>query len=126
MKEDFERFWEYRSAYWAGRFLDGWCVRAMRSKIEPVKKFVRMVRKHRGLLMNWFKSKGLSSGVVEGFNNKVKLTVRKSYGFRTPDALKTTLFHALANLPEPKYAHRYWGRTGFLEVSFRFRRFCAT
>jgi transposase len=108
MKEDFERFWEFRSVYWAGRFLDGWCVRAMRSKIEPVKKFVKMVRKHRGLLMNWFKSKGLSSGVVEGFNNKVKLTVRKSYGFRTSEALKTALFHALGNLPEQKCSHRFW------------------
>ena len=33
MKEDFERFWEYRSVYWSGRFLDAWCNRAMRSKI---------------------------------------------------------------------------------------------
>lgn len=37
MKEDFERFWEYKSPYWAGRFLDRWCTRAMRSKIEPMK-----------------------------------------------------------------------------------------
>jgi transposase len=88
MKEDFERFWEYKSPYWAGRFLDEWCTRAMRSKIEPMKKFVKMIRKHRELLMNWFRSKGLSSGVVEGFNNKVKLTMRKGYGFRTIDAWK--------------------------------------
>jgi len=98
MKEDFERFWEYRSAYWAGRFLDDWCNRAMRSKIEPVKKFVKMLRKHRELLMNWFKSKRLSSGAVEGFNNKVKLTLRKGYGFRTFDALQTTLFQAIGKL----------------------------
>ena len=49
MKEDFERFWKYKSAYWAGRFLHDWCVRAMRSKIEPMKKFVKMIRKHREL-----------------------------------------------------------------------------
>ena len=108
MKEDFERFWEYKSAYWAGRFLDDWCVRAMRSKIEPVKKFVKMLRKHRGLLMNWFKSKKLSSGAVEGFNNKVKLTLRKGYGFRTFDALQITLFQALGKLPEQKATHRFW------------------
>ena len=108
MKEDFERFWEYKSAYWAGRFLDDWCVRAMRSKIEPMKKFVKMLRKHRELLLNWFKSKGLSSGAVEGFNNKVKLTVRKAYGFRTFDALEIVLFQALGKLPEPKFTHRFW------------------
>jgi len=108
MKEDFERFWEYKSAYWAGRFLDGWCVRAMRSKIEPMKKFVKLVRKHRELLMNWFKSKGLSSGAVEGFNNKVKLTLRKGYGFRTFEALETVLYHTLGKLPEPEFTHRFW------------------
>jgi transposase len=80
----------------------------MRSKIEPMKKFVKMVRKHRKLLMNWFKSKGLSSGAVEGFNNKVKLTVRKAYGFRSFDVLKTALFHALGKLPEPNFTHRFW------------------
>ncbi len=108
MKEDFERFWEYKSAYWAGRFLDGWCVRAMRSKIEPVKKFVKMIRKHRELLMNWFKSKGLSSGTVEGFNNKVKLNMRKGYGFRTFEGLETVLYHTLGRLPEPEFAHKFW------------------
>ena len=38
MKEDFQRFWQYTSPGWAGRFLDQWCTRAMRSKIEPMKK----------------------------------------------------------------------------------------
>ena len=38
------------------------------------------------LLLNWFRADGqLSSGVVEGFNNKVKLVTRKSYGFRTQE-----------------------------------------
>ena len=108
MKEDFERFWEYKSPYWAGRFLDEWCVRTMRSKIEPMKKFVGTLRKHRTLLLNWFKSKSLSSGIVEGFNNKVKLTVRKGYGFSSDESLKIALFHALGRLPEPIFTHRFW------------------
>jgi len=53
-----------------------------------MKKFVRMVRRHRELLMNGFRSQGLSSGTVEGFNNRVKLTARKAYGFQTFEALK--------------------------------------
>jgi transposase len=108
MKEDFERFWKYKRSFWAGRFLDEWCVRAMRSKIDPMKKFVGTVRNHRELLLNWFKSKGLSSGIVEGFNNKVKLTVRKGYGYGSDESLKITLFHALGKLPEPKFTHRFW------------------
>ena len=55
-----------------------------------------------------FRSKGLSSGVVEGFNNRVKLTARKAYGFRSLETLKIALFHALGKLPEPESTHRFW------------------
>ena len=44
LKEQFQQFWEYDSAAWAAKFLDAWCTRAMRSRIEPVKKFARTVR----------------------------------------------------------------------------------
>jgi len=50
----------------------------MRSQIEPMKKIARSLRKHEPLIRNWFKAKGrISAGVVEGFNNKAKLTMRK-------------------------------------------------
>ena len=78
MKEDFDRFWGYKSSYRAKRFLKDWTTRAMRSLIAPMKDFARMMREHEPLLMNWFDSQGLSSGIVEGFNNKVKLTTRKA------------------------------------------------
>jgi transposase len=108
LKEDFQAFWTYVSPYWAGRFLDQWCTRTMRSKIEPMKKVARMLRRHRPLLLNWFRAKGqLSSGVVEGFNTKTKLTSRKSFGFRTYHGAEIALYHALGNLPEPDFAHRF-------------------
>ncbi|MBI2778237.1 MAG: ISL3 family transposase, partial [Gammaproteobacteria bacterium] len=84
LKEEFQLFWGYLSPHWAGQFLDKWCTKTMRSKIEPMKKVARRLRGHRELLLNWFRAKGqLSSGVVEGFNTKAKLTSRKSFGFRT-------------------------------------------
>ena len=61
-----------------------WCTRTMRSKIEPMKKVARMLRGHEELILNWFTARGtMSAGVAEGLNNKVKLTTRKAYGFRT-------------------------------------------
>ncbi len=109
LKEDFQQFWEYVSPFYAGKFLDAWCTRAMRSKIEPMKKMAKTLRNHRPLLMNWFKAKGeLSSGVVEGFNNKAKLTMRKSYGFRTFRGIEIALYHAMGDLPVPKTTHRFF------------------
>jgi len=41
------------------------------------------MREHRELILNYFRAqKLLSSGVVEGLNNKAKVTLRKSGGFR--------------------------------------------
>jgi transposase len=108
MKEDFQRLWGYHSPYWAGRFLDEWCTRAMRSKIEPMKKVARSFREKRELILNWFYAGGtISAGIVEGFNNKLKLITRKSYGFRTQEAYETALYHNLGALPEPKFTHEF-------------------
>lgn len=108
LREDFQGFWEYVSPNWAGEFLDRWCTRTMRSKIEPMKKVARMLRRHRDLLLNWFRAKGqISAGTVEGLNLKVKLTTRKAYGFRTFRAIEIALFHTLGALPEPETTHRF-------------------
>jgi transposase len=109
LKEDFQQFWEYHSPAWAGMFLDFWCHQTMRSRIEPMKKIARMLRAHRQLLLNYFKAKKqISSGRVEGLNNKAKLTMRKSYGFRTFRVLELALYHSLGKLPEPELTHEFF------------------
>lgn len=108
LKEDFDGFWEYVSPAWAEKFLDRWCTRVMRSRIEPMKKVARTIRNHKPLILNWFKAKkAFSSGVVEGLNNKAKVTTRISYGFRTYRGAEIALYHALGNLPTPPMAHRF-------------------
>ena len=81
----------------------------MYSRIESMKKVARRLRSHRELILNWFKAKKrFSSGIVEGLNNKAKLTMRKSYGFRSPEILEMALYHALGKLPEPELAHEFY------------------
>ena len=109
LKEDFARFWEYRSAAWAGKFLDEWCTRTMYSKIEPMKDVAKMLRRHKPLILNYFRAKKtISNGVAEGFNNKCKVIARKSYGFRTVKCHKVALYHALGDLPLPETTHRFY------------------
>ena len=110
LKEDFQQLWEYVSPTWAGKFIDRLVKRVMFSKIEPMKKEARTIRKHKGLILNYFKAKkAFSSGIVEGLNNKVKLTMRKSYGFRTFKAIEIALYHSLGKLPEPPlFTHRFF------------------
>jgi len=74
-----------------------------------MKKIAKQIRKHRSLILNWFEAKGqLSSGTVEGFNNKAKLTMRKAYGFKTFTAIEVALYHSLGDLPQPKTTHSFF------------------
>ena len=109
LKETFQDFWHYRSLTWASTFLDVWCTRALRSRIEPMKKVARMLRSDEHLLMNWFKAKGeISAGAVEGLNNKIRVVTRNTYGFRTYEAMEIALYHTLGRLPEPEeFTHRF-------------------
>jgi len=109
LKEDFQQLWDYNSPTWAGMFLDFWCYQTMRSRIEPMKKIARSLRKHRALILNYFKAKKeFSCGVVEGLNNKAKVTMRRSYGFRTFRVLELALYHSLGKLPEPEITHEFF------------------
>lgn len=105
----FEHFWSYLSPTWAGKFLDGWCRRVRRSRLAPLKTVAASLIEHREILLNYFRAKkAFSSGIVEGLNNKIKLTFRKSYGFRTDKAREIALFHVLGKLPEPQVTHRFF------------------
>jgi transposase len=81
----------------------------MYSQLEPMKRVARMLRGHRQLLLNWFRAKGrFSSGVVEGFNTKAKLTTRKAFGSRSYHAAEVALYHTLGALPAPQFTHRFF------------------
>ena len=74
-----------------------------------MKTVARTLRNHRELILNRFRSQGaISAGSVEGMNNQVKLTTRKSYGFRTYEAIEIALYHNLGRLPAPEFTHRFW------------------
>jgi transposase len=108
LKEDFQRFWGYKSAGWADKFLEEWATRTMRSRLAPMKKVAKMLRSHKELILNWFRAGGeLSSGPVEGLNNKAKLAIRKAYGFKTMECLQIALYHQLGDLNEPPSTHRF-------------------
>jgi transposase len=76
-----------------------------------MKKVARMLRPHEELLLSWFRAKGeISTGTVEGLNNKIRVVTvvtRRSYGFRTDDAMEMALYHTLGRLPEPESAQRF-------------------
>lgn len=109
LKELFHKFWAYKSPTWAGKFLDNWCELARESKLDPMIKAAKMLQSHRELILNYFRAKKeYNSGIVEGLNRRVNLTVRKSFGFKSFEIMKIALYHQLGKLPEPKFTHEFW------------------
>jgi transposase len=108
LKETFRRFWTYRSPAWALAYLKAWTTRAMRSRIEPMKKVARMLRRHEDLLLNYFRAKRqYTNAMVEGMNHKARVSLARSFGHRSFEILKLVLYHNLGELPEPPCSHKF-------------------
>jgi hypothetical protein len=69
----------------------------------------RSLRQHWEPILNYFRTQELiSSGVVEGLNNKARVTIRKSYCLRTYRIPELALYHSLGKLPEPESTHDFF------------------
>jgi transposase len=81
LKDDLKHLWDYTYTGAARRFWDQWYRRAIRSRIEPLKRFARKLKGYLdGILAHcrW----PLNTSVLEGINNKIKVIKRMAYGFR--------------------------------------------
>jgi transposase len=100
LKESFQLFWIYKQPWRAEQHLLKWMGAAMRSRLEPFKKFVGMLRSHLEGVIAWTKTR-LSNGAVEGMNNKIKSISHRSFGFRGAEHFIANIYHCCARLPLP-------------------------
>ena len=99
LRESFQLFWTYRQPWRAKQHLLKWMNSAMRSRLEPFKKFVGMLRSHLDGVLDWTNTR-LSNGAVEGMN-KIKSISHRSFGFRTAENFIAGIYHCCARLPLP-------------------------
>lgn len=106
LKEQFRQFWEYLYPANARKFLKQWFWWATHSRLEPMRDFAWMLRRHEEDLMNYFKLR-ITAGPVEGLNRKAKVISQRSYGFRTFRTFRLALYHGLGDLPMPTLTRRF-------------------
>ena len=97
MREDFQRFWEYRYAACAGKFLDEWCARTMRSRIEPMKKVAQMLQSRLQGLLNYLKHR-ITNAASEGMNSLVARIIANARGLRSFTMLRIRVLFYLGKL----------------------------
>ena len=99
MKEDLRQLWDQADKPAAERFLDDWIGRGRSSGIRMLQQFAVTVASYRQGILAWY-DYPITTGPLEGTNNKIKVLKRMAYGFRDHDffALKIYAIH------EAKYA----------------------
>jgi transposase len=81
LRDELKALWTYRYAAYAEKLWQQWYHRAMRSRIEPLKRFARLLKPYvPGILAHC--RYPLVTNLIEGINNKIKVIKRMAYGFR--------------------------------------------
>lgn len=81
LKEDLGEFWEQDDQEEAEAFLLDWIRRAESTDIRMLRQFARTLRFHAHGLLAYY-DYAISTGPLEGTNNKIKTMKRQAYGFR--------------------------------------------
>ena len=92
LKEDLKQLWLQKNLAAAKRFLGSWAAKAIASGIQLMVKFAHSLLAHRTGIFSWFEHK-ISTGPLEGMNNKIKVLKRKAYGYRDMQYFKLKIFN---------------------------------
>ena len=92
LKEDLKQLWKQKDVDQAKSFPGNWVAKAIASGIQILKKFARSLLAHRTGIFSWFINK-ISSGPLEGMNNKIKVLKRKAYGYRDMEYFKLKIYN---------------------------------
>ena len=90
LKEDLRRFWRCPDRQVAKKFLGAWIARALATRLKHFVHLAKSLRAHRHELLAYFDHR-ISTGPLEGVNNKIKVLKRQAYGFRDMEYLKLRL-----------------------------------
>jgi len=91
IKESLRRFWSYKDARWAKRYWRRWYFWATHSRLKPMVKVAKMLKRHLDNLLTYFEYR-VTNAVSEGLNNKIEAIKRQAYGFRNLEHFKTAIY----------------------------------
>ena len=100
LKDEFEQFWEYQAPWAAERFIRRWMTSALRSRLEPMRKFVNTLRQHYDGVLAFVGSR-LTNAIAEGLNRIVKIVKNRASGFRTLEAFTDMIFLTVGDVDIP-------------------------
>ena len=100
LKDEFERFWDYKAPWAAERFIKRWSTTALKSRLEPIRSFVKTIRKHMDRILPYVQNP-LTNAVAEGLNRIIKIVKNRASGFRTLEAFTDMIFLTVGDVDIP-------------------------
>ncbi len=91
LKEELKLLWTQVSLDKALNFLESWVAKAYETGLFKLREFANTLMAHRSGIINWYKHY-ISTGPLEGLNNKIKVLKRKAYGYRDMEFFKLKIY----------------------------------
>lgn len=105
IKELFRDFWGYRTKGWARRHFNRWYSWAIRSRLEPVKKVAKMLKRHLDNLLNYFEH-SITNATSEGINSRIQTVKSNARGYRSFDGFRASVLFYCGGLDmDPELPH---------------------
>lgn len=85
------RFWEIKEPKEAGHYLKKWYFWATHSRLDPIIEVARGIKRYWQGVINYTLAR-ITNGVVEGLNSKIKTAMKRAYGFKQTQYLRTIVY----------------------------------
>jgi len=91
------RFWEIKEPNESEHYLKKWYFWATHSRLDPVIEVARGIKRYWQGVLNYTHSR-ITNGVVEGLNSKIKTAMKRAYGFKQTQYLRTIVYLVVGKL----------------------------
>jgi transposase len=100
LKDEFEHFWDYSYRGSAEKFLKTWITKALKSRLESMRKFANTLRGHKDRILTFIET-GLTNARAEGINRVIKIIKNRASGFRGLDPFADLIYLKIGDLDIP-------------------------
>jgi transposase len=100
LKDEFNLFWDYTNVKKAERYLANWGTAALKSRLKPLRKFVKTIREHVANIITFIESR-LTNAVSEGLNRIIGMIRNRASGFRSVDAFVDLIYLVTGDVDIP-------------------------
>lgn len=100
LKDEFDSFWDFKAPWAARRFLKRWTTTALKSRLKPLRKFVKTIRKHSEDIITFVECR-ITNAKAEGLNRIIRMVKNRASGFRSVNAFIDLIYLTIGDVDIP-------------------------